>query len=75
MTRMPAPLLIALLAVAALAAIVASLGLGSSGLDALWAGLSSGDPLTRTIVLDPVPIPIIASGFAKGSVTREMPNN
>ena len=38
MPRMPPPLLIALLAVAAVIAIVASLALGSAGLDAPWAG-------------------------------------
>jgi iron complex transport system permease protein len=67
MTRMPAPLLIALLAVAALAAIVASLALGSSGLDAPWAGLASGDPLTRTIVLE-LRLPRALAAFGAGIV-------
>lgn len=52
MTRVPAPLLIALLALAATLAVIASLALGSAGLDAPWAALATGDPLTRTIVLE-----------------------
>ncbi len=67
MTRMPAPLLIVLLAAAALAAIAASLSLGSSGLDAPWAGLTSGDPLTRTIVFE-LRLPRALAAFGAGSV-------
>ncbi|MFZ2507728.1 MAG: iron ABC transporter permease, partial [Steroidobacteraceae bacterium] len=65
MTRMPAPLLIALLAVAAFAAIIASLSLGSSGIDAPWAGLASGDALTRTIILE-LRLPRALAAFAVG---------
>jgi iron complex transport system permease protein len=64
---MPAPLFIALLAVAAIAAIVASLSLGSSGLDAPWAGLASGDPLTHTIVVE-LRLPRAVAAFGTGVV-------
>ncbi|MDH4260447.1 MAG: iron ABC transporter permease, partial [Gammaproteobacteria bacterium] len=67
MTRMPAPALIALLAVAALVAIIASLSLGSSGLDVPWAGLAAGDPLTRTIVLE-LRLPRALAAFGAGVV-------
>ncbi len=67
MTRMPAPLLIALLAVAALAAIIASLSLGSSGIDVPWAGLASGDALTRTIILE-LRLPRALAAFGAGVV-------
>ena len=59
-------LLIALLAVAALLAIVASLALGSSGVDAPWAGLVSGDALTRTIVLE-LRLPRALAAFGAGA--------
>jgi iron complex transport system permease protein len=64
---MPPPLLIALLAVAAVIAIVASLALGSAGLDAPWAGLAAGDPLTRTIVLE-LRLPRALAAFGTGIV-------
>ncbi|TAK53112.1 MAG: iron ABC transporter permease [Gammaproteobacteria bacterium] len=67
MPRMPPPLLIALLAVAAVIAIVASLALGSAGLDAPWAGLAAGDPLTRTIVLE-LRLPRALAAFGTGIV-------
>ncbi len=67
MPRMPPPLLIALLAVAAVVAIVASLALGSAGLDAPWAGLATGDPLTRTIVLE-LRLPRALAAFGTGIV-------
>ena len=67
MTKMPAPLLIALLAVAAVLAIVASLGIGSSGVDAPWASLASGDALTRTIVLE-LRLPRALAAFGAGAV-------
>ena len=67
MTRMPAPLLIALLAVAATAAILASLSLGSSGVDVPWAALASGDPLTRTIVVE-LRLPRALAAFGAGAV-------
>jgi len=67
MTRLPAPFLIALLTVAAIAAIVASLSLGSSGLDAPWAGLASGDPLTHTIVVE-LRLPRAVAAFGTGVV-------
>ena len=67
MTRMPAPLLIALLAVAAIAAILASLSVGSSGLDVPWAGLASGDPLTHTIVVE-LRLPRALAAFGAGVV-------
>lgn len=67
MPRMPPPLLIALLAVAAMIAIVASLALGSAGLDAPWAGLAAGDPLTRTIVLE-LRLPRALAAFGTGIV-------
>ncbi len=67
MTRMPAPILIALLAVAAIVAIIASLSLGSSGLDAPWAGLAGGDPLIRTIVFE-LRLPRVLAAFGAGVV-------
>ena len=67
MTRMPAPLLIVLLAVAALAAILASLSFGSSGIDVPWAALTSGDPLTRTIVVE-LRLPRALAAFGAGAV-------
>jgi len=67
MMRMPAPLLIALLTVAAFVAIVASMSLGSSGLEAPWAALASGDPLTRAIVLE-LRLPRALAAFGAGAV-------
>jgi len=48
MGRMRAKTLVALLAAVSVAAIAASLTLGSSGLDAPWQRLAEGDPLVRT---------------------------
>jgi iron complex transport system permease protein len=62
---MPAPLLNALLAVAAIVAIIASLSLGSSGIDVPWAGIASGDALTRTIIVE-LRLPRALAAFGAG---------
>ena len=46
-----------------------SLALGSSGLDAPWAGLTSGDPLTRTIVWE-LRLPRALAAFGAGACSR-----
>jgi hypothetical protein len=48
--RIPAPLLILLLALTSLAAVAASIAFGSSGIDAPWERLAAGDPLVHAIV-------------------------
>src|SRR6202008_2028777 len=67
MTRLSAPLLVALLAVAALAAIVASLTFGSSGLDAPWQRLAAHDPLMHTIIWE-LRLPRALAAFGAGTV-------
>jgi iron complex transport system permease protein len=67
MGRMRAATLILLLAVASLAAIAASLALGSSGIDAPWERLAAGDPLVRTIVWE-LRLPRALAAFATGVV-------
>lgn len=67
MGRMRARTLVALLAVASLAAIAASLTLGSSGLDAPWQRLMQGDPLVRTIVWE-LRMPRAFAAFGAGVV-------
>ncbi len=61
-----APLILLLLA-AALAAIAASLALGSSGIDAPWERLAAGDPLMRTIVWE-LRLPRALAAFGTGAV-------
>ena len=64
---MRAGTLIALLAAAAIAAIAASLAFGSSGIDAPWERLASGDPLMRTIVWE-LRLPRALAAFGAGTV-------
>ncbi len=64
---MRAASLILLLLAAALAAIVASLALGSSGIDAPWDRLAAGDPLMRTIVWE-LRLPRALAAFGTGAV-------
>ena len=61
-----APLILLLLA-ASLAAIAASLALGSSGIDAPWERLAAGDPLMRTILWD-LRLPRALAAFGAGVV-------
>jgi iron complex transport system permease protein len=65
--RIPAPLLILLLALASLAAVAASIAFGSSGIDAPWERLAAGDPLVRTIVLE-LRLPRALAAFGAGAV-------
>ena len=59
--------LILLLVAASLAAIAASLALGSSGIDAPWDRLAAGDPLMRTIVWE-LRLPRALAAFGTGVV-------
>ena len=61
-----APLILLLLA-ASLAAIAASLALGSSGIDAPWERLAAGDPLMRTILWE-LRLPRALAAFGAGVV-------
>ena len=65
--RIPAPLLILLLALASLAAVAASIAFGSSGIDAPWERLAAGDPLMRTIVFE-LRMPRALAAFGAGAV-------
>ena len=65
--RIPAPLLILLLALASLGAIAASIAFGSSGIDAPWERLAAGDPLVRTIVFE-LRLPRALAAFGAGAV-------
>jgi iron complex transport system permease protein len=67
MGRMRASHLVLLLAVASATAVAASLALGSSGLDAPWDRLASGDPLMRTIVWE-LRLPRALAAFGAGAV-------
>jgi iron complex transport system permease protein len=67
MGRMRARHLVALLAALSVAAIAASLTLGSSGLDAPWQRLAEGDPLVRTIVWE-LRMPRALAAFGTGIV-------
>ncbi len=67
MGRMRAGHLVLLLAAASVAAIAASLTLGSSGLDAPWQRLADGDPLMQTIVWD-LRLPRALAAFGTGVV-------
>jgi iron complex transport system permease protein len=67
MGRMRAGTLVALLAAMSVAAIAASLTLGSSGLDAPWQRLADGDPLMRTIVWE-LRMPRALAAFGAGVV-------
>ncbi len=64
---MRAKTLVALLVAASVAAITASLMLGSSGLDAPWQRLADGDPLMRTIVWE-LRMPRALAAFGAGAV-------
>jgi iron complex transport system permease protein len=59
--------LVMLLLVASVAAIAASLALGSSGIDAPWRRLAGGDPLMHTIVWE-LRLPRALAAFASGMV-------
>jgi len=65
--RIPAPLLILLLAIASLAAVAASIAFGSSGIDAPWERLAAGDPLVHTIVFE-LRLPRALAAFGAGAV-------
>lgn len=67
MRQVPASLLIGLLAVAAAAAVAASLTFGSSGIDAPWERLWAGDPMARTIVME-LRLPRAVAAFGAGVV-------
>ena len=67
MGRMRAAPVILLLIAASLAAIAASLTLGSSGIDAPWDRLAAGDPLMRTIVWE-LRLPRALAAFGTGVV-------
>jgi len=67
MGRMRAAPVILLLIAASLAAIAASLTLGSSGIDAPWDRLAAGDPLMRTIVWE-LRLPRALAAFGTGIV-------
>jgi iron complex transport system permease protein len=67
MKRIPAPILIVTLAIAAGAAVAASIAFGSSGIDAPWERFSAGDPLVRTIVLE-LRLPRALAAFGAGVV-------
>jgi iron complex transport system permease protein len=59
--------LIALLAIAAMAAVAASIAFGSSGIDAPWERFAAGDRLVRTIVLE-LRLPRALAAFGAGVV-------
>jgi iron complex transport system permease protein len=59
--------LILLLACTSIAAVAASLALGSSGIDAPWERLAAGDPLMRTIVWE-LRLPRALAAFGAGVV-------
>jgi iron complex transport system permease protein len=65
--RIPAPLLILLLALTSLAAVAASIAFGSSGIDAPWERLAAGDPLVHTIVFE-LRLPRALAAFGAGAV-------
>jgi iron complex transport system permease protein len=67
MKRIPAPILIVTLAIAAAAAVAASIAFGSSGIEAPWERFSAGDPLVRTIVLE-LRLPRALAAFGAGVV-------
>ena len=67
MGRMRAAPVILLLIGVSLAAIAASLALGSSGIDAPWDRLAAGDPLMRTIVWE-LRLPRALAAFGTGVV-------
>ncbi len=67
MSRVPAPLLLTLLSALALALLLVSLGLGSSGLELSWARLSAGDPLLHAVVME-LRLPRALAAFATGIV-------
>ena len=67
MGRMRAAPLILLLVAASLAAIAASLALGSSGIDSPWERLAAGDPLMQTIVWE-LRLPRALAAFGTGVV-------
>ena len=67
MGRMRAAPLILLLLAASLAAIAASLALGSSGIDSPWERLAAGDPLMRTILWE-LRLPRALAAFGAGVV-------
>src|SRR5688500_419434 len=67
MGRMRAAPLILLLVAASVAAIAASLAFGSSGIDAPWERLASGDPLMQTIVWE-LRLPRALAAFGTGVV-------
>ena len=67
MGRMRAAPVILLLIAVSLAAIAASLALGSSGIDAPWERLATGDPLMRTIVWE-LRLPRALAAFGTGVV-------
>src|SRR5688500_2030523 len=67
MGRRRAAPLIPILAVASVAAIAASLTLGSSGIDAPWERLAEGDPLMQTIVWQ-LRLPRALAAFGTGIV-------
>ena len=67
MGRMRATPLILLLLAASIAAIAASLALGSSGIDAPWERLATGDPLMHTIVWE-LRLPRALAAFGAGAV-------
>ena len=67
MGRMRAGPLILLLVAASLAAIAASLALGSSGIDSPWERLAGGDPLMQTIVWE-LRLPRALAAFGTGVV-------
>ena len=67
MGRMRAAPVIWLLIAASLAAIAASLTLGSSGIDAPWDRLATGDPLMQTIVWE-LRLPRALAAFGTGVV-------
>ena len=64
---MRAGTLILLLAAASIAAVAASLAFGSSGIDAPWERLATGDPLMRTIVFE-LRLPRALAAFGAGTV-------
>jgi iron complex transport system permease protein len=67
MKRIAAPFLIVMLAIAALAAVAASIAFGSSGIDVPWERFAAGDPLVRTIVLE-LRLPRALAAFGAGVV-------
>jgi iron complex transport system permease protein len=67
MKRVQGPVLIALLTIAAMAAVAASIAFGSSGIDAPWERFAAGDRLVRTIVLE-LRLPRALAAFGAGVV-------